>query len=200
MTSVALPKGNSASWGSTRYKVVRDQLFTPQGLTVVQKFPAAPTVVHRPRVAVTSNEEVTTSGNLALTHNPQVTGALSRETRQKDLLKWLLSDSADASQAREDACLEVRKETRACASLLIDSLRDNHIAPSIMSDGEQDLILFWGNPAVFMVTVEGRILHPILKPGQSEAQYFESEAVDRKVPDWIIMKVPTIEHSALSSL
>lgn len=200
MSAVARHTGSTPSWGSPSYRVTKDNLFIVQGRTLEQGSFIYAGNLGKYRCSAAASEKVNQYVHLAPTQQPHVTVSISREQSKKESLKWLLSSSADSTAARHEADIDIRENTRASAVRFLDRLRDNQITPVLMPDGEGDVILYWGNPAVLLITVEETTLHLVLRPGQSDAQYFSPVSLEAGVPDWVIRKVPTIEHSALSSL
>lgn len=197
MTSTAIASNSGAIWGNSNYRVSINSMIPVQ----------AARRSSRQGGATTETPVRASAGTLFsvvdLWHyddpSPVASPTLEAETesRRKDALIEFLSSDAEAV-----ACsLSLSEPSRKSTILFLKSLGRHHVTPSLMEDGEGDTILIWGDPAVLIVTVEENLLHSVINPGKPDAIYPSTESiVDGKIPQSVLKRVPSIEHSSFISL
>jgi hypothetical protein len=112
-----------------------------------------------------------------------------------------LVEFLSSMQTKVCARPQMNQNSVTSAIYFLNSLERQHVTPKLMEDGEGDIILFWRDPAVLMITIEGNLLHSIVHPGRKDAVYLQTERIaEGVVLSTILKRVPRVDHSSIFSL
>lgn len=145
----------------------------------------------REQSAATRPVTATVGATITVNKETVTTFRLEHE-RAKDALKYLLeSEDFQSFSYYTGRGPETNMLSRHFAIQLIARLADDKLLPKISPDGEGDIIMVWGEPPQFVLTIEQASLHGVVNPGSRRSKHIAPVEFDgREVPSEIIAQIP----------
>lgn len=197
MTSPAETTTGTAVWGNAGYTVPSDLGAAVHSIR--RNLPTILVAINGATNTRAGTPRVVNKAWACPAPSPVVSPTIRQEAEVRQRLE--LIELLSVRDRENDVFLNISERSRESAVDFLNNLKDTHITPRVMEDGEGDLIFFWGNPAVLMITVENEYLHTIVHPGRSDATYVPTERVEQgSAPVSVVRRVPSIEHASLPSL
>jgi len=88
---------------------------------------------------------------------------------------------------------EVQTDSRERAIAFISRIDEKRQLPTVVPDGEGDLMLLWGNPVMLMITLEKKLLHAVIRPASANSKHLPSEQfTGESIPSEIYRHIPLL--------